>query len=74
MMVGACVLCHEKQAWILGFGGSNSNNSQLKWKESQMQCGGRKNTGLRTRTPGFWSLSEPQFPFLHNEVVHLGYH
>ncbi|VCX15912.1 unnamed protein product, partial [Gulo gulo] len=68
MAVGACALCQAKPAWILGFRGSKLKNTWLKCKERQMQH------GLGIEIPGFWSLSEPQFPFLRSEVVRLGHH
>ena len=52
-------------------------NLQKYLAETQRQPGAVWYTGkygLRIRMLGFWSLSEPQFPFLYNEVVRLGYH
>lgn len=68
VVVGASALRHGKEAWILGFRGSDEKSIQLKCKESLMQH------GLEIQLPGFWCLPEPQFLFLHSEVVQLGHH
>lgn len=73
MMVGLCSLPWESS--------SNSGFWRKKLQkylaEMQREPGTGWYTGkdgLRIRMLGFWSLSEPQFPFLYNEVVRLGYH